>query len=320
MSVSETEEHKLMKKYFFDYIDIDNPKRIKNKDMEIIVGNNKPDVYFKLSDNKEIAIECQYSHINKEEVVRRTRSYTENNIYALWVLHINLLNINDECTINISSTVNLLFNMYHGRVYIFDTADLNRRNFRLYTCNFYPYSEPRESKYYGSYKKYFKKRRYVIKERIIDLSFFQNDYYCKLVDYNFKLARFRDQHLLKKFKLKVIDYLEDLYNIRNIEACKNCYYSDLPHDFNKCHSYDSGNNSVCSRYKSKSFSILSREEVLISKQKIIQSSPSYPVQMIGDFLDKLVNEEYLELIYESFMPYFIIKPKILNFEQLEYKN
>ena len=109
----EGSEHLNMKKHFIDSL------FLKNEQIEVNLKFAVPDLFIKSKDGHNIAIECQYSAISKKKFIERTYNYTKNNIYVLWVFHIDMLKKRKM----IRTLKNIANNLYEGRIYIFDNND-----------------------------------------------------------------------------------------------------------------------------------------------------------------------------------------------------
>lgn len=80
----ETLEHRTMKKEIYDLLLKDNTFRYKH--IEHKIGNRIADIFLILLDGTQIAIECQCSILSEKNIEHRTKDYTQNNIYVLWIL------------------------------------------------------------------------------------------------------------------------------------------------------------------------------------------------------------------------------------------
>ena len=99
---NETEEHISMKKFFIEKMKLD-PSNV-----EVNLGFAIPDIYLK---EKKIAIEVQHSSISEEKFLFRTKRYTENGIWVLWVFHPKLIRE------NIPKFIRKAHELYYGRIY-----------------------------------------------------------------------------------------------------------------------------------------------------------------------------------------------------------
>jgi len=72
---SESIDHLLIKKFFYDNIPLVND--INTIEQEIKIGNRIADVYVELKNGKKVAIEIQHSRISKSELILRTKEYTQ---------------------------------------------------------------------------------------------------------------------------------------------------------------------------------------------------------------------------------------------------
>jgi len=91
-----------MKKFFIDHLKL-NPSEV-----EVNLKFAIPDIYLK---DKRIAIEVQHSKISEEKFLFRTRRYTEEGIYVLWIFHPKLLKE------NVPKFIRKAHELYYGRIY-----------------------------------------------------------------------------------------------------------------------------------------------------------------------------------------------------------
>ena len=111
-----------MKQLMYKFIS-EKSKNIKESSLEKIINSRRADVYFKLSNNKEIVIEVQHSNISVKEIKERTKEYNDHNIFILWILDgmgncvISPKVPADQKNIKISPVEKYLHQMYGGRVY-----------------------------------------------------------------------------------------------------------------------------------------------------------------------------------------------------------
>jgi len=158
----ETEEHINMKRFFIDKLKL-NPSEV-----EVNLKFAIPDIYLK---DKRIAIEVQHSSISEEKFLERTKRYTENNIYSLWIFHPKLLKE------NVPKFIRKAHELYYGRIYVLFEDKLIPIHFEpkerwINESGFYNSDAYYES-YGGYYKTYKIKKEFNLGEPIENIENFQ---------------------------------------------------------------------------------------------------------------------------------------------------
>lgn len=126
----ETEEHLLMKEKSMELLKRDNDVALAGFEYKLNLNGSVlfPDVYLKLANGEQIAVECQVSNKPFDMFLQKTKLYSENNIYTLWIFP--LTNLLTDGAINDYSIVPIIQRQSHtwnwGRIY---TLDVNAFNF-----------------------------------------------------------------------------------------------------------------------------------------------------------------------------------------------
>ena len=126
----ETEEHLLMKQKIMELLKRDNDVVLAEFEYKLNLNGNIlfPDVYLELANGKPIAVECQASNKPFDMFLQKTKLYSENNIYTLWIFPVT--NFLTDGAINDYNIVPIIQRQSHtwnwGRIY---TLDVNARDF-----------------------------------------------------------------------------------------------------------------------------------------------------------------------------------------------
>lgn len=189
----ETVEHLNMKKYFVEKLNLTK------ENVEVNLGFAKPDIYMP---KQRIAIEVQHSAISESKFLERTKKYTENNIYVLWVF--------DYCLFkeSVPAFLRKAHELYFGRVYFFVEDKVVPVHFNplkisvpeyhksIYIEDFEEYKNNGFEPYYetfGGYEKFSKTKREPILtepiEIISDIRLTRNTWKGN----NFLVAKFNDE-------------------------------------------------------------------------------------------------------------------------------
>jgi competence CoiA-like predicted nuclease len=192
----ETEEHVLMKQTLSEMLSKWNPdyhveleKRIPAK--KAPNGFRASDIFLANRPNKaKIAVECQVSSINEDEVLQRTVDYNAQNCAVLWMLSSSeFSDYRDEDSLNqelrVSDVELLLHEKYHLRVYYMNTDDS-----MIFDSHFEKVR--RVSKYKG-YRYYLKKTRVLDSLLIRELKIYVTRSSYEINGRNAIIARFRER-------------------------------------------------------------------------------------------------------------------------------
>ena len=205
---SETIDHLLIKKFFYDNIPLMN--EVKLIDQEIKVGNRVADVYIELKNGKKVVIEIQHSKISKISLIQRTREYNMEGFHVLWVLdgegpYDRTAKNRDMVFISLSEIE--LQSLYKGRVYYINASE-DGIKVPVYALHFSPYFQKKISTNGIIYYKKSKNKISTVLGNITSL---------KLTLYRykgFKLARFLDENLKTKCKTEVLQFLDTVIAYR----------------------------------------------------------------------------------------------------------
>jgi len=185
---SESFEHLRNKEFLYTNLPQDN--LINRIRLEYPIGKRIADVYLKLQDGNEIAVEIQHSKINLEDLKQRTKEYNEKGLYVIWIL--DGISFNKypcyEEGILLTKIEKELHKMYHGRVYYMNTKKEGIMT-PLFPLHFAPYYEYRKISSNFSFYSRSKVNNTIISGILSSLKIttFTNNRY--------KLARFLDLNL-----------------------------------------------------------------------------------------------------------------------------
>lgn len=110
-----------MKKFLYNWFK--KLKDIKKIELEYNLEFAIPDIYIKLGEFEEVAIECQCSKISEKEIIQRTKKYSVNGIHVLWILGTKKYLVENheawssETEYKRSKIEKWLQSIYFGRVY-----------------------------------------------------------------------------------------------------------------------------------------------------------------------------------------------------------
>jgi hypothetical protein len=216
-SSAESRVHKIIKSQLSDLL-LDRNENVKETQIEKYLGKRYADIYFKLYDGKQIAIEIQNSNISVYEIINRTIDYNKLGIYVLWILNTNGKWVaspkipKDGKLVKVSPAEKNLHAMYGGRVYYvaLKSNDSLSSPFALH------YSKPIKRKKRGLFKLRF--GSYYIRNvncmRIDSL---------KLLSVEFsghKIARFTDKHVKSALKSNILSYVKTIDQLIQFEQRK----------------------------------------------------------------------------------------------------
>lgn len=206
---SETLNHLIIKKYFYDNLPVSN--EIKKIEQEIKIGNRIADIHVELKNRKRIVIEIQHSKISSPELIKRTKEYNQEGEYVLWILNGEGpfdKKPKNENWVFTSAAENQLHAMYRGRVYYMNAAKEGLLA-PLYALHFTPYFENKISSFGAKYYKNSKKKRSVVCNEIqsLELTLFRHK--------NFKLAGFIDKNLKESCISEVVHFIDAFVAYQN---------------------------------------------------------------------------------------------------------
>jgi competence CoiA-like predicted nuclease len=216
---SESFEHLRIKRFLLENLPENND--IKEIKEEITLGNRIADVYVRLASGKEVVIEIQHSKIIEEDLIRRTRDYTDMGYHALWLLdgtsHERYPRIDEVFA---SKAELFLHRIYKGRVYFLNASKLEGITSSVYPLHYTFLQEVRKARNGGySYFRRSPTSRSVVPGTVpsLELTVFKNR--------GFKLARFTDQNVKDQCLMSISNVLKDQDEI--LEALKE-FGKDLP--------------------------------------------------------------------------------------------
>ena len=186
---SETINHLLIKRYFYDNLPVSN--EVKKIEQEIKIGNRIADIHLELKNGKKIVIEIQHSKISGPEISQRTKEYNQEGEHVLWILDgegpYDKMPKKEEWVFT-SAAENQLHSMYRGRVYYMNAAK-DGLLAPLYALHFTPYFENKISSFGAKFYRKSKIKRSVVCNEIhsLELTLFRHK--------GFKLAMFMDKNL-----------------------------------------------------------------------------------------------------------------------------
>jgi competence CoiA-like predicted nuclease len=201
---AESYSHRAIKLFLYKYF-YENDKRIVKRSLEKYLGNRFADVYFRLKNGKEIAIEVQNSKISSKEIINRINDYNKQGVHVLWILYgegncvASPKHPINAKRVKISLVENTLHRIYGGRVYYVNLSFRNdkaslQKPFALH------FSKP-----------YKKKLRGVFKTRY-NSYFFRDSIFTEIPNWTllctefsgYKIARFYDKNLKSVLKEKIV--------------------------------------------------------------------------------------------------------------------
>ncbi|MFX1393059.1 MAG: competence protein CoiA family protein [Promethearchaeota archaeon] len=221
---SETIDHLLIKKFFYDNIPLEND--INTIEQELKIGNRIADIYIELKNGKKVVIEIQHSRISKSELIQRTKEYTKCGVHVLWILDgdgpYNRKPINEDGVIITVAEKELHF-MYSDRVY-YTNATSTGITTPVYALHFVPYIERKISSYGIIYYKQSKNKRSVVCGEISSFKL------TLLRRRGFKLARFFDQKLKNLCITDIVQFLKGYtaYREKKFEEANKIFPDGLP--------------------------------------------------------------------------------------------
>ena len=200
---SESFEHLRIKKFLSENLSQNN--EIKEIKEELALENRIADIYVKLASGKEIVIEIQHSKIIKEDLIRRTKDYTDMGYYTLWLLdgtsHDRYPRIDEVFA---SKAELFLHGIYKGRIYFLNASKFEGITSSVYPLHYTYLQEVRKSRDGGySYFRRSPKSRSVVPGILpsLELTTFRNS--------GFKLARFTDQNVKEQCLIIISKALEN---------------------------------------------------------------------------------------------------------------
>ncbi|TFG06159.1 MAG: hypothetical protein EU539_08400 [Promethearchaeota archaeon] len=211
---SETIDHLLIKKYFFDNIPLEN--KIRTINQEIKIGNRIADVYFELEKGQKVVIEIQHSKISVKELMERTREYNKNDIHVLWILdgigpYDKQAKNEDKVLLSLSEKI--LHVLYLGRVYYINASSDGIKS-SLYSLHYTRYIEAKKTRYGFIYYRQSKSNYNAVFNEINSLK-------LKLFRHKgLKLARFFDLNIKKQCISEVSEFINAYINYQNCKPGK----------------------------------------------------------------------------------------------------
>ncbi len=210
-SSSESLEHLLIKEFLF--LNLPSENEIEEISLEKRVSDQIIDVYVKLKNKKEIAVEIQHSKISKQNLIERTRKYNSKGLYVLWILNGGGVYGRSPRIVDgvpITSSEKELHRLYGGRVYYLN-ATSNGITSALYSLHFADYYD---KKYYKGQVKYYKRSK--TKKSLVyaeipskRLKLFRNS--------RLKLCQFEDHNLKYKCVYDILNFCKLVRSFNNSE-------------------------------------------------------------------------------------------------------
>ena len=206
---SESRVHKTMKYILLNEISKHN-LLIKEKTTEKYFRNRFADLYFRMRDGGEIAVEVQNSAISVNEIKNRMNDYNKNGTHVLWILNgegkccFSPKQPNDQIHAKMSPAEIFLHRIYGGRVYYIKLKEKNKEIsfFQVYGLHF---SKTINKKYRGMFKtqygNFFIRDTHFI--HITDLKLL-------LISFSgYKIARFYDKGFRNQCKAELNSYIQE---------------------------------------------------------------------------------------------------------------
>lgn len=161
-SEPETKEHLQGKLFLYDFFSKAYPTELEPK-----MNGFKPDLL--ITDRMfKIAIEFQCSPLSMEEFLYRTKRYTENKIYVIWIFgRNNFFKWEGGISYRVRNIEKKAHELYFGRVYYLYQGGLNQKSYirQLKLRPTTRYVEP--TVFGGGYTKFYKKSRCIDIEYIV---------------------------------------------------------------------------------------------------------------------------------------------------------
>ena len=207
---SESRDHKAMKYILLNEI-AKHDLLIKEKTTEKYFGNRFADIYFRMRNGREIAVEVQNSAISVNEIKNRMNDYNKNGIHVLWIL-----NEDGKCCFSPKQPINqtrakmspaeiFLHRIYGGRVYYIKLKE-NKQKISFFQVYGLHFSKTLNKKYRRMFKtqygSFFIRDTHVI--QITDLKLLPIDFS------GYKIARFYDKSFRKQCELELTSYIQKL--------------------------------------------------------------------------------------------------------------
>jgi len=145
---SESFEHLRIKKFLSENLSLNND--ILEIKEEFPLGDRIADIYVKLASGKEVVIEIQHSKILEEDLIQRTKDYTEMGYYTLWLLdglsHDRHPRIDEVFA---SKAELFLHGIYKGRVYFLNASKFEGIISSVYPLHYTYLQEVRKARHGG---------------------------------------------------------------------------------------------------------------------------------------------------------------------------
>lgn len=142
---AESFEHLRIKKFLSENLTHNND--IREIKEELPLGDRIADIYVKLASGKEIVIEIQHSKILEEDLIQRTKDYTDMGYYTLWLLdrtsHDRYPRIDEVFA---SKAELFLHRIYKGRVYFLNAYKLEGITSSVYPLHYTYLQEVRKAR------------------------------------------------------------------------------------------------------------------------------------------------------------------------------
>jgi len=199
---AESFEHLRIKRFLLENLPENND--IKEIKEELALGNRIADIYVRLSSAKEVVIEIQHSKIVEEDLIRRTKDYTDMGYHTLWLLdgtsHDRHPRIDEVFAMKAEL---FLHDIYKGRIYFLNASKFEGITSSVYPLHYTYLQELRKARN-GGYS-YFRRSptgRSVVPGTVpsLELTTFRNR--------GFKLARFTDQNVKDQCLLSISKVLK----------------------------------------------------------------------------------------------------------------
>jgi len=207
----ETIDHLLIKRFFYENIPLVN--EVKTIVQEIKIADRIADVYLELKNGKRVVMEIQHSKITKEELLQRTKEYSQEGIHVLWILDGKGPYDKSPRTmngVNISVSEKELHSLYRGRVYYMN-ATRDGILSPVYALHYAPYIKKMTSKYGFPFYKRLKLKKSVIYSEppSLQLTLFRNRMY--------RLARFMDENVKELCIEEVVQFINTYLAYREMK-------------------------------------------------------------------------------------------------------
>jgi competence CoiA-like predicted nuclease len=198
----ESFQHVKIKRYLMKNLPQDNNIKIIRE--EVGIGNRIADIFCQLANNKKVVIEVQHSMISVKNIIQRTRDYSDNDCYVLWVFNASSFDRypKNEAGVRVLNFEKTCQKMFHGRVYYINAFETGNHTpiYPLYLNSFH------EQKHLPVGFEYYRKSRslksIVLGELVsLELKLFKNQ--------NLKLARFNDENVRDQCFKEIKLFLEN---------------------------------------------------------------------------------------------------------------